>query len=141
MRREFNRDLITHLQGEGRTIFYSSHLLSEVEAVADSVAIIDRGRIVKHAPTERLRQQVQRIVFSAAAYEQVADVLHTLDLRRSGGEVAVTVENAPRALAMLEPLGIEHRVQPLNLDDIFEAYVAGNTSDAGAPPMAEAVPR
>ena len=27
MRKQFNRDLITHLQGEGRTVFYSSHLL------------------------------------------------------------------------------------------------------------------
>ncbi|MGE3315625.1 MAG: ABC transporter ATP-binding protein, partial [Planctomycetaceae bacterium] len=30
MRRDFNRDLITHLQSEGRTVLYSSHLLYEV---------------------------------------------------------------------------------------------------------------
>lgn len=134
MRREFNRDLITHLQGEGRTVFYSSHLLHEVEAVADVIAILDHGRIVKQAPTERLRQQVKRIVFNAAAYDQVADVLDILDLRRSGGEVAVTVENAPKALPMLQSLGIEHRALELNLDDIFEAYVTGRSQDTGPRP-------
>ena len=43
MRKQFNRDLITHLQGEGRTVFYSSHLLYEVEPVADEVAILDKA--------------------------------------------------------------------------------------------------
>ncbi len=37
-RKEFNRDLVEHLQAEGRTVVYSSHLLDEVEAVADVVA-------------------------------------------------------------------------------------------------------
>ncbi|MCA9017568.1 MAG: ATP-binding cassette domain-containing protein, partial [Planctomycetaceae bacterium] len=37
-RKEFNRDLIEHLQAAGRTVLFSSHLLDEVEAVADAVA-------------------------------------------------------------------------------------------------------
>lgn len=37
-RKEFNRDLIDWLQAEGRTVVYSSHLLDEVETVADRVA-------------------------------------------------------------------------------------------------------
>src|SRR5262245_48206626 len=40
MRKEFNRDLIAHLQGEGTTLLYSSHLLYEVEPIADAVAIL-----------------------------------------------------------------------------------------------------
>src|SRR5262245_34280404 len=55
MRKQFNRDLITHLQGEGRTVFYSSHLLYEVEPIADEVAILDEGRIVRQAETDALR--------------------------------------------------------------------------------------
>ena len=38
------RELIRHLGDEGRTVFLSSHLLSEVEHVCDSVAIVARGR-------------------------------------------------------------------------------------------------
>ena len=72
MRKQFNRDLITHLQGEGRTVFYSSHLLYEVEPVADEVAILDDGRIVRQAETETLRRDVKQIILSREALADVA---------------------------------------------------------------------
>ena len=62
MRKQFNRDLITHLQGEGRTVFYSSHLLYEVEPVADEVAILEDGRIVRQTDTETLRPEVKQFI-------------------------------------------------------------------------------
>lgn len=40
------RDLIRFLNGQGKTIFLSSHLLAEVEQLCEHVGIIDRGRIV-----------------------------------------------------------------------------------------------
>ena len=40
------RELLRALGAEGRTVFLSSHLLSEVEQTCDRVAIIDRGRLV-----------------------------------------------------------------------------------------------
>src|SRR5262249_35887214 len=44
------RELIRSLGAEGRTVFVSSHLLSEVQQVADRVAILTRGRCVKEGP-------------------------------------------------------------------------------------------
>lgn len=41
------RDLILSLRAAGRTIFLSSHILSEVEQVCDRVIIIDRGRVAR----------------------------------------------------------------------------------------------
>lgn len=134
MRKEFNRDLITHLQGEGRTVFYSSHLLYEVEPVADTIAIIDRGRLVKQAPTEALRDQVKRIVLPRAAYLEFGSALSALDVRSSGDEIVVAVDNAQAALRTLATSGCPHRVVELNLDEIFEAYVAGQPSHGGAEP-------
>ena len=40
------RDLLRNLGAEGRTVFVSSHILSEVQQVADRVAILARGRLV-----------------------------------------------------------------------------------------------
>lgn len=125
MRKQFNRDLITHLQGEGRTVFYSSHLLYEVEPVADEVAILHEGRIVRHAETELLRRDVKQIIVSSEAIPMLRPELKTLDEREDGDRVAIVVEQAERALALLGREGIEHRVVDLNLDEIFEAYVAG----------------
>ncbi|HXT60687.1 MAG TPA: ABC transporter ATP-binding protein, partial [Pirellulales bacterium] len=134
MRKEFNRDLITHLQGEGRTVFYSSHLLYEVEPVADMIAIIDHGTLVKQAPTEALRDQVKRIVLPRAAYDEFGSALSALDVRTIGDETVVAVDNAPVALQSLAASGCPHRVVELNLDEIFEAYVAGRPDNSGAEP-------
>jgi len=129
MRKQFNRDLITHLQGEGRTVFYSSHLLYEVEPVADEVAILHGGRIVRQTDTESLRQQVKQFILPRAACETYRKELKLLDLRSEGDRVAVTVENAPQVGPLLAREGIEHRTVDLNLDEIFEAYVVGRKAE------------
>lgn len=133
MRKQFNRDLITHLQGEGRTVFYSSHLLYEVEPVADEVAILDNGRIVRQAETETLRRDVKRIILNREAYKAVRPDLRPLDEQIDGGNIVATVEGAERALTSLAREGVEFRVVDLNLDEIFEAYVTGRRGDATAP--------
>lgn len=43
------RDIIVSLKNEGTTVFLNSHLLSEVEAVCDSVTFIHKGTVVKSA--------------------------------------------------------------------------------------------
>ena len=48
-------ELIREAKAEGRTIFLSSHILSEVEKTCDRVAIIRDGRLVKVDRTEALR--------------------------------------------------------------------------------------
>lgn len=125
MRKQFNRDLITHLQGEGRTVFYSSHLLYEVEPVADEVAILKEGQIVRQAETEALRADVKQIITHREAAQTLAEEFHVLDARRDGDELALVLEGAELALENLECEGIDHRVVDLNLDEIFEAYVTG----------------
>jgi ABC-2 type transport system ATP-binding protein len=136
MRKQFNRDLITHLQGEGRTVFYSSHLLYEVEPVADEVAILDQGRVVRQAETETLRRDVKQIILSYNALLVVRGDLAILDERTDGDRMAVIVERAESALKLIGREGIEHRVVDLNLDEIFEAYVAGQRTIGPSAPRA-----
>jgi ABC-2 type transport system ATP-binding protein len=129
MRKQFNRDLVAHLQGEGRTVFYSSHLLHEVEPLADEVAILHEGRVLRQADPEVLRRDVRQFVLAADALPAVRDDLSLLDLQSSEGEVAVVVENASAVRALLDSLQIDYREFALNLDDIFTAYVAGTQTD------------
>ncbi len=137
MRKQFNRDLITHLQGEGRTVFYSSHLLYEVEPVADEVAILDAGRVVRQTGTEELRADVKQIVTSPQA-AALLDGRQVLDRRPDGEEVALIVENAPQACDRLAANGAPFRVIDLNLDEIFEAYVAGKRPENTPEPVSDA---
>jgi ABC-2 type transport system ATP-binding protein len=46
------RTLLRHLAGEGRTIFVSSHLMSEMALTADHLIVIGRGALIADAPTK-----------------------------------------------------------------------------------------
>ena len=130
MRKQFNRDLITHLQGEGRTVFYSSHLLYEVEPVADEVAILDQGRIIRQADTEALRRDVKQFILRREDLNRLRRDLKILDERDDGEHFVIAVEHAEKAIQLVNREGIDHRIVDLNLDEIFEAYVAGRRGNA-----------
>lgn len=48
------RDLLRTLADEGRTVFLSSHLLGEVQAICDSVAILSHGRCIAQGPVDEV---------------------------------------------------------------------------------------
>jgi ABC-2 type transport system ATP-binding protein len=48
------RDLLRSLSAQGRTILISSHVLAEIAQTVDEVAIIQKGRLLAHAPLEDL---------------------------------------------------------------------------------------
>jgi ABC-2 type transport system ATP-binding protein len=63
VRRDILRAIIKTIAQEGRTVLFSSHLLDEVERVADQVAIIEGGRIIQNEDLESLKSRFHRLVF------------------------------------------------------------------------------
>jgi ABC-2 type transport system ATP-binding protein len=126
-RKEFNRDLVEHLQVSGCTVLYSSHLLDEVEAVADAVAILDQGRIVRTGATDELRENVKQIVLDADSLSGLRPPERLLDVRREGKRLVVVLDGATSYLDYLGGSGIDHEVIDLTLDEIFAAHVIGRT--------------
>lgn len=124
-RKQFNRDVIEYLQTEKCTVFYSSHLLYEVEAVADAVGILDGGRIVRMGCTEDLQHQIKRVVLPAGAAANRPKPERLLDVEKDGSRVLVTLDDAARWIDDLRAHGVEHAVEDLSLDEIFEALVIG----------------
>jgi len=66
------RQLVRALAAEGRTVFLSSHLMSEMAQTADDVIVLGRGRVLAHTPIGELvdgasRQTVRVRVADAAA--------------------------------------------------------------------------
>jgi len=62
-RRRALLEYLNELTGRGRTVFFSSHNLSEVEAICDRVGIVNRGRLVAQESIEGLRQRrLRRVV-------------------------------------------------------------------------------
>jgi ABC-2 type transport system ATP-binding protein len=52
------RELARHLAGEGRTVFLSSHLMSEMAQTADHIIVLGRGKIIADAPVGEILAQV-----------------------------------------------------------------------------------
>ncbi|MBV8476218.1 MAG: ABC transporter ATP-binding protein [Acidobacteria bacterium] len=55
------RELLTNMRNLGKTVFVSSHLLSEVELISDRVAVLNRGRLVRVGKTSELLASDQKL--------------------------------------------------------------------------------
>ena len=74
------RETLRWLTSQGKTVLISSHLLTEVEQLADIVGIVDRGRLLREAPlTELLRDTGQvRVRVAVEEMPRAAEVLRRL---------------------------------------------------------------
>jgi ABC-2 type transport system ATP-binding protein len=136
-------ELVHEARAEGRTVFLSSHILSEVERTADRVAIIRDGRLVKVDSVEGLRDLAHHQVelrFSGqvptAAFEQLAGVSevsaddHVLRMRVSGPITPVV-----RAAAQYELLDFVSREPTLEETFLAQYGHGGDGAVAGEPAM------
>ena len=132
MRKEFLRDVIEHLQGRGATVFFSSHLLYEIEPVADRVAILDGGQVAVESPTEALRESVRRFVVATPLPDDLAQADSLLDLRTEPRRTGIVPREAAPFRDRLRHAGVDFEEQSLSLDEIFEAFVVGRVEEAPA---------
>jgi len=87
------RELLLGLKAKGTTIFLNSHLLSEVELVCDSVAVIDRARIVASGSlSELLTGPCEVEVFLAEPFRPAEETL--------AGVRGTLLESAPERLVI-----------------------------------------
>jgi ABC-2 type transport system ATP-binding protein len=127
VQREF-LDLVRESRAQGRTVFLSSHVLSEVEAVADMVAILRGGELVVVQAVETLKQQARRRV--DMVFEDVAPAAAlrgapgVRDVTTKGHEAFVTVEGS---MAPLLSAAAPYRIDRLvthepDLEQIFLGF-------------------
>ncbi|MCE5324286.1 ABC transporter ATP-binding protein [bacterium] len=60
--RRYVRDLLIELRNEGKTIFLSSHLLSEIENVCDIVAVMKQGKLVALGAPDSVRSSNSHVI-------------------------------------------------------------------------------
>ena len=70
------RDIMTRLKSSGKTVLLNSHLLSEVEAVCDTVAIIKKGSVIKYGKMEDILES--KLILEIHAEDLNSDVLNKL---------------------------------------------------------------
>jgi ABC-2 type transport system ATP-binding protein len=121
-------ELLRDVRAEGRSVFLSSHTLSEVDRVADRVAIIRRGRLVVIDSLERLRAQaVRRLDIEFARPPDPAEfcaVPGVLTAEATGSLLHISFEGSAdavvKAAAAHDVISIRSRED--DLEEIFLRY-------------------
>jgi len=136
------RDLIRSLNHEGKTIFLSSHLLSEVEQLCKRVGIIDRGKIVAVDSIENLTTglaagtptvlHVAASDLSDAILESVRGLSGVTAVERTEGGVKVTARSGAdvgpdvsKAIVLGGGKLREIRTEQRSLEDLFLSLTKG----------------
>jgi len=83
------RDLLAELNAEGTTVFLSSHLLAEIEALCSRVGVMDRGRLVLQDDLAALRAPTGRVLLRTPAPERVVALLDGRVEGRDGDRLTV----------------------------------------------------
>jgi ABC-2 type transport system ATP-binding protein len=132
------RNLLRRMADEGATVFVSSHLLAEVEAMCDRVGVLAGGRLVAEGPPSQLRATADRIRIEVDDPARARAILGsvagtTLDGSEGAAGRVLIVELAPPATAAavnsaLVSGGVE--VSELapdreSLEDVFVSLVEG----------------
>jgi ABC-2 type transport system ATP-binding protein len=113
------RVLVEDVAAEGRTVFMSSHHLSEIERIADWVGMIDKGKLLLEAPMEELRARFRRIQVAGVA--EMAMPVAAMRVRRSGASTEYVVRDGAEEFVDALERGGATVIQssPMNLSEIF----------------------
>jgi ABC-2 type transport system ATP-binding protein len=128
VRREFQEHIVALVEGGQHTIFFSSHIITELERVADMVGLLKNGSLAFEMPLEELKRKVKRIYM--APEEMISDealarfsscVLRIM--REDKDLTIITKDSHEELLSMVR--GVKHRaleVQDMELEDIFVEF-------------------
>jgi ABC-2 type transport system ATP-binding protein len=109
-----------------RTILFSSHLLSDVERVADEIAVLDDAVLRAHCSLETFRRHVRQVVLkftdTPPALPPIPGLLHAM---RLGNELRLTIANYDDHVEQLLTAMGPTRIEPIdmNLEDAFIDYL------------------
>jgi len=132
------REIIRQERNRGATVFFSSHILEQVEAVCDRVGILRQGKLVAVDSIDNLRNavgggstltiQVDRA--TDAAVDAARGVEGVSNVRAEGDSLVVQTDGSKTAvLEAIESAGVEvsdFATEEASLEELFAAYTTGD---------------
>ncbi len=128
IRRQFLEGIIELIMRQGRTIFFSSHILGDVERVADRLVVLDKGVIRADCSLEEFRRTVRkvRVGFTSAPPAEIT-VDGLLHCRKKDNELELVLVGTSdeQVVSWVESVGAkEYQTVNMNLEDQFIEYTA-----------------
>jgi ABC-2 type transport system ATP-binding protein len=133
------REIIRAERDRGATVFFSSHVLEQVEAVCDRVGILDRGRLVAIDTIDGLRDATDAtgeiLVTPESIPESLLETIGDLDgvasVTREGSAIRASCTNDAKAAIVraCHEAGLpvdDIETSEASLEDLFAAYTGGD---------------
>jgi ABC-2 type transport system ATP-binding protein len=130
-------EMVREVKSNGQTVFFSSHILSEVQAVCDRVGIIREGELVATQRVEDLiAAHLKRLNlrFADLPPAGVFNLEGVTEIARDGNSITLEVRaNLPQVLARAAQQDIQDiETQTMSLEDIFLAFYGKGNGDKHA---------
>jgi ABC-2 type transport system ATP-binding protein len=142
------RELLRSLAAEGRTVFVSSHLMSEMALTADHLIIIGRGRLLADTPTDRFVETSARtdVLVRSPQAGELATLLAgrgATVVRQDDGGLAVTGLDAPAIAGLAAGHGLAvHELGPrhASLEQVYLDITVGSVEYRAGAAAGEGTP-
>src|ERR687890_2304167 len=122
VRRDFIENIVLEIAEEGKTVLFSSHIVEEVERVADYVGIINDGELLLVSTLDDIKASYKRVRYATnGTRPEVAGVPGVLAVENGRHEQVLTVRAwGDETLSALGERGVRNpEVLPISLEDIF----------------------
>jgi ABC-2 type transport system ATP-binding protein len=122
VRRDFIENIVSEIAEEGRTVLFSSHIVEEVERVADYVGIMDEGELLMVSTIDEIKSSYKRVRYATNGMRpEVASVPGVLMVENGRHEQVLTVHGfGDETMRLLGERGVKNpEVLPISLEDIF----------------------
>jgi ABC-2 type transport system ATP-binding protein len=122
VRRDFIENIVAEIAEEGKTVLFSSHIVEEVERVADYVGVINEGELLLVSTLDDIKASYKRVRYATnGTRPEVATVPGVLAVENGRHEQILTVSAwGDETLRTLGERGVKNpEVLPISLEDIF----------------------
>ena len=122
VRRDFIENIVSEIAEEGKTVLFSSHIVEEVERVADYVGVINEGELLLVSTLDDIKASYKRVRYATnGTRPEVAGVPGVLAVENGRHEQVLTVSAwGDETLLALGERGVRNpEVLPISLEDIF----------------------
>ena len=117
-------EIINKEKKEGKTIFFSSHILSEIKRICDKVAIIKNGKIIKVDDIENLNNSnLMKIKIESDDIEKIKKELSLENITQNKNEIEFVYEDINELISKLSKFKLTKvLISELDIEEIFMHY-------------------
>ncbi len=133
IRRQFLEGMIQLIQAQGRTILFSSHILSDIERVADTIGVMDKSVLRADCSLVEFRESIKKCRFHYKDnLPQHVDIEGLLHIRRNETELECTlVKTSEEKIVEFanQTNALEYKFLDLNMEDQFIEFTQSATKE------------